>query len=523
MPLADLIRDNPILIRHMRARLRWQQVVTALVIVLVLSGCLTLLGLLSLLTNDPNSDETWYSAVILTVVLQGLVLFLVGGSQVGNAVGSARESGMMDFHRISPQSPSALALGFLIGAPIREYMMFACTLPGYALLVTAIPQSLLVSGDLQVDQLWLLPLVMLVLALLYHTIGIVGGLSVSGAQRRNAGVLVILVVIIVTTLGLFPPMAYLSFLAPLWLALNDDLSNIPIQFTFFGAHLPIVFLSLLHQGTLFAFCWLAAVQKIRQENTPPFTRPVALLFFAVIGFLCLGDVIIRRDAWSGTAHADETSMTVLLYSLTILALVLLASITPQESQFVRGIRQARKIGLLRVPRWSNAAANWPPVLAFAGILLVFALVGMAICHLITITPGFNAGAALAAIVIAVGTVLHFGFLHQYFLLKFRKQGNNYLALTLFLGWLLPIIFGLLLAALQADEVVWEATMSFSPLAGLGLVFHPDHGALCSVIAIPVTVLWTVIALGLMSPTVAHLTRGVWIASRPEPAPVPAER
>ena len=521
MPLADLIRDNPILIRHMRARLRWQQVVTALVIVLVLSGCLTLLGLLSLLTNDPNSDETWYSAVILTVVLQGLVLFMIGGGQVGNAVGSARESGMMDFHRISPQSPSALALGFLIGAPIREYMMFACTLPGYALLVTAIPQSLLMSGDLQVDQLWLLPLVMLVLALLYHTIGVVGGLSVSGAQRRNAGVLVILVVIIVTTLGLFPPMAYLSFLAPLWLALNDDLSNIPIQFTFFGAGLPIVFLSLLHQGTLFAFCWLAAVQKIRQESTLPFTRPVALLFFAVIGFLCLGDVIIRRDAWSGTAHADETSMTVLLYSLTILALVLSASLTPQEGQVVRGIRQARKVGLLRVPRWSSAAANWPPVLAFAGMLLVFSLVGTGICCLMN--PTFRLGATLAAIFIAVGTVLHFGFLHQYFLLKFRKQGNNYFALTLFLGWLLPIIFGLLLAALQAEEVVWEATMSFSPLAGLGLAFHPDNGALCSVIAIPVTVLWTGIALGLMSPTVTHLTRGVWIASRPEPAPVPAER
>lgn len=397
MPLADLIRDNPILIRHMRARLRWQQVVTALVIVLVLSGCLTLLGLFSLLTNDPSSAEAWYGAVILTVVLQGLILFLVGGGQVGNAVGAARESGMMDFHRISPQPPSALALGFLIGAPIREYMLSACTLPGYALLVTVIPPSLLASGNLQVDQLWLLPLVMLVLALLYHTIGIIGGLSVSGAQRRNAGVLVILVVIIVTTLGLFPPMAYLSFLAPLWLALNEDLSNLPIQFTFFGAHLPIVFLSLLHQGTLFAFCWLAVLQKIRQENTPPFTRPVALLFFAATGFL-----------------------------------------------------------------------------------------------------------------------------HQYFLLKFRKQGNNYFALTLFLGWLLPIIFGLLLASLQADGVVWEATMSFSPLAGLGLAFHPDNGALCSVITISVTVLWTIIALGLMSPTVARLTCGVWIAARPELAPTPAK-
>jgi len=400
-------------------------------------------------------------------------------------------------------------------------MMFACTLPGYAILVTAIPPSLLTNGELQVDQLWLMPLVMLVLALLYHAIGIVGGLSVSGAQRRNAGVLVILAVIIFTVLGMFPPMAYLSILAPMVLAMSNGQGFFPFQLLFFGAHLPIVLLSLLHQGTLFVFCWLAAVQKIRQENTPPFTRPVALLFFAVIGFLCLGDVVIRGDTWNRIYSADEGSMTVLLYSLTILALILSAMLTPQEGQFTRGIRQARKVGLPRVPRWSNAAANWPPVLAFAGMLLVFALVGTGICYLIN--PSLRLGATLAAIFIGVGTVLQFGFLHQYFLLKFRKQGNNYFALALFLGWLLPVIFGLIIAALQADEMIWEAVMCFSPLAGLGLVFHPDNGALFSCIAIPVVIIWNVITLGLMARTVTSLTHGVWIASRPEPAPIPAAR
>jgi hypothetical protein len=66
-------------------------------------------------------------------------------------------------------------------------------------------------------------------------------------------------------------------------------------------------------------------------------------------------------------------------------------------------------------------------------------------------------------------------------------------------------------------------MSFSPLAGLGLVFHPDNGALFSCIAIPVVVIWNIIALVLMARTVTGLTRGLWIASRPDPAPVPAER
>ena len=44
-------------------------------------------------------------------------------------MGKARESGILDFHRVSPMAPAAVVLGFFFGAPIREYLLFAATLP----------------------------------------------------------------------------------------------------------------------------------------------------------------------------------------------------------------------------------------------------------------------------------------------------------------------------------------------------------------------------------------------------------
>ena len=53
----------------------------------------------------------------------------MGATQVSSAVGGARESGILDFHRVSPLSPLAVTLGFFFGAPVREYVLAGMTLP----------------------------------------------------------------------------------------------------------------------------------------------------------------------------------------------------------------------------------------------------------------------------------------------------------------------------------------------------------------------------------------------------------
>ena len=63
------------------------------------------------------------------LALQAVILVVMGASQVGSSVGAARASGILDFHRVSPLTPAELTLGFFFGAPVREYVLFACTLP----------------------------------------------------------------------------------------------------------------------------------------------------------------------------------------------------------------------------------------------------------------------------------------------------------------------------------------------------------------------------------------------------------
>ena len=55
----------------------------------------------------------------------GVSWSIMGAAQVGLAVSGARASGILDFHRVSPMTPTELTLGFFFGAPIREYVLFA--------------------------------------------------------------------------------------------------------------------------------------------------------------------------------------------------------------------------------------------------------------------------------------------------------------------------------------------------------------------------------------------------------------
>ena len=48
--------------------------------------------------------------------LGAVILGIMGASQINSSVFSARASGIMDFHRVSPLSPTELALGFFFGA-----------------------------------------------------------------------------------------------------------------------------------------------------------------------------------------------------------------------------------------------------------------------------------------------------------------------------------------------------------------------------------------------------------------------
>jgi hypothetical protein len=118
--------DNPILVKHIRSRLRKQSVFSSLVVVVMLNLCLAYAGY----------ELAWYAsgtAAAWLLAMQVVILSIIGSGQVNSSVGGARVSGILDFHRVSPLTPTELTLGFFLGAPIREYVLFAATIPFTAL------------------------------------------------------------------------------------------------------------------------------------------------------------------------------------------------------------------------------------------------------------------------------------------------------------------------------------------------------------------------------------------------------
>ena len=74
----------------------------------------------------------WFGDPAAVKILLGLQVFILafgGSNQINASLGGARESGILDFHRVSPLPPSVVALGFLLGAPVREYVLAAVIVP----------------------------------------------------------------------------------------------------------------------------------------------------------------------------------------------------------------------------------------------------------------------------------------------------------------------------------------------------------------------------------------------------------
>src|SRR5690348_6375028 len=122
MTFQQLLPDNPILVKHVRSRLRRQQLFPSMAATALLCAMILWIGIAA------SSVQNGIAFGFLVFFQAGL-LFLGGASQVGTSVAGAREAGVLDFHRISPVPPAALALGFLLGGPVREYVLFLCTLP----------------------------------------------------------------------------------------------------------------------------------------------------------------------------------------------------------------------------------------------------------------------------------------------------------------------------------------------------------------------------------------------------------
>jgi len=457
--------DNPILVKHLRSRLRIQPLITAIVVVQVLCVCIVWAGYqLDMFASG--------GAFGLLMTLQAIILVVMGATQVGTAVGGARGSGILDFHRVSPVSPAALTLGFFFGAPIREYVLFATTLPLSALCLAFGTPSL--HGFVQ------LMIALIGTAWLCHGLAIMYAL-ISKPRTSSRGVIGIIVIVL-----------FLGSRVFLGLSRSAALVDLGLRLSFYSVSLPWLAVVLIYLSALLFFIYLVCVRRMTSDRIHPLTKPQALAAMATLSVLLLGGIWTRDEY--------EVLNVVTLYILVIAAILLVGMVTPTQAEYSRGLWRARKQGRSHLPPWDDLSLNRVFLVLASIIVLVTATIGWQASPvpalLVVANPLFMSAFPLA-IASGVLVVAYVGLALQFFQLRFGARGPMYFRLFLFLAWIVPLVAGTIVmtASMTLNGDYTSAIVyGLSPIAGLGLTAYgpvvPDVAKRIQAAAITPTLLFT---------------------------------
>lgn len=429
---SDVVLDNPILMKHARTRLRRRQLGMWLAVVLIL--CLAIVWAGQAFNWIDNG-----AALTFLLGLQSILLVFVGATQVGGAVGGARESGIIDFHRVSPVPPAELALGYFLGAPIREYVLFAATLP------FALGLSLMATGGFWVWAQLTIPLVFS--AWLLHAVALLSALVTKKPKGTGKGAGAGLLVF---ALIFGQPIGSLLYYA------SGQLKGETATVQFYGLALHWLVILLLYEACALGFLFLAASRKMRSDRTHAFSKAQAVACMATITALTLG------AAWNGTGQ-DEVVLVV-LYFLVVAAIVLAVTITPDQAEYVRAVRRAWRAGRHRPAFWEDADTNRAALFGICALVAIGATLSW------ELVAGRVRGASLYSQTIAVGVfaVAYTGLGLQYFQLRFAKSGTSLMSLFLFLVWLLPILIGSISFGAGTNKDLYGIILCLSPLTGIAM-------------------------------------------------------
>ncbi len=433
--------SNPILVKHARSRLRPQSAFSALAVVIMLNLCLAFAGY----------QLDWYQHGYVAggiMAMQIVILGIMGSAQVNAAVNGARASGVLDFHRVTPMSPRELMFGFFLGAPIREYALFASTIP-----FTIFCMAFGIPTFRGIVQLMLL---VLISAWILHAISMISAL-ISNSKNPSGNALGMIVFL-------------LFFFAYIVLGATQSVYAVESEYRlrFFGIPLPWLPVILLYEVPMLFFLLLAATRKIESQRLHSLSKPQAIAAMLTFAMLTLGG-IWRQENYQYFQIAS-------LYLLVVPALLLGTMIVPSQAEYIKGLHRAQKQGQPRLPWWNDLSVSVPGLMILPAIVLV---AGTVVDTIATGTPDPQFGApgssnayslALAA---AVLTVAYHAFGLQYYHLRFGRRAPVYFSLFLFVAWLLPILGGWILAASetgQNSERMAAPIFALSPVAGIGMIY-----------------------------------------------------
>lgn len=455
------LRDNPILLAQARLHLRRKELV----------GQSTVMGLGSLLAIllglTIGEEGIWNMIRGGVVLILGLSLLFRGANSAGAAIQADRTSGILDFHRATPTSPATDAAGYLLGSCAREYLLLVTLLPLLILSTFAADRPLLPT-------LALLPLLVLY-GWLYQLWSMLMAL-VAGEKKRFINQVSLWVLVLhalvwpLYQVGLVA-IAYLTPV-PMMAALlegemqPDEPFSLAQPVSFLGVDLPPVVYATFVLGLSLSFVFRGLTRRLLREDMPLFSRPGALTFFGLTVLLVVGGAlgIVQRLGLEGTSALERLGglLATHLIGSTLLAIVLLLSLTPHRMELARATRRAQKQGKSSAPWREDGARVWPLVPAFAGLVLLGLLLALPELSSTGLERLFSSG----MLVVLPAPLLFLGFMSavlEYVYLGTRTSARSTLLVT-FLSCMLPLLLaGILSSAKLANAALYVAALS--PLVG----------------------------------------------------------
>ena len=449
--IAPWLFDNPILIKHLRSRLRRTHVTSLVLVVVIICGCLLWAGF-------QGGNFLQQGGLFVTYfALQGLALHLSGMSQVASSIGQVNDSGVLDFHRISPLPPSTTALGFVLGAPIREYLV--------ALLIVPFSLFAAVAGKPGFFGFVATGLVLLSTTWLFHLLAMTAGLLAPRGKTRgtNTGLTLLVVFCSLSSPNVVQgiPIPGLLTAGPTVMEALDWNNlrglaggNWP---KFFGIELPLWVQSLIYQWPLIVFLSIPVVRRMRSAEASLYSKRTAVAFLGTISLLNMGGIVGNNNVKA------EWVIPSLLYLNWVTAMVITMAITPQSGMFQNHLRRSHRHNLSRPPLWADESSNHAAVLLLAGLTYVMV---QCVESFVPKAPGAAQNRDfLIPTITAVSTIIYFGFAAQFFAIRSGRQGKIMLFMFLFFVWLLPLILGALCAG-PFGANVGNTVASVSPVMGI---------------------------------------------------------
>jgi hypothetical protein len=438
--------DNPILVKHVRSRLRQQPVFAGMVVVVALCLCMVWAGYqLNWFVSGRAYETLW--------LLQAIILVVMGGSQVSAAVSGARTSGVLDFHRVSPLTPATLVLGFFFGAPIREYVLYACTLPFAALCIAIGAPTFGVFVQTTI--------VLVATAWLVHGLALLDAL-VSKGTRSARGVVALTLVFLVLFYNVF------AFGAQQAISLAV-MAERQLTIQLFGVPIPWLAVVLLYVAAALLFVFLATRRKMGSERIHALSKPQAIAAMATAALLLVAPVWRNVEA--------TPFMLLVVYLLGVVAILLTSMITASRAEYTKGLWRALKRGQSQLPWWDDLALNLICVVVLSALVLVAGTMAWQTATQPSVerdqmsSRGYSLALATGVLVTA-----YFGLALQYFALRFGARGRIYYGLFLFVAWLLPLVAAAILASASVGpgrhETAAQTVASLSPLAGIAATGLP---------------------------------------------------